>query len=274
MANKYEIMDSEQEIGRVLILKDSWSDSYINIIKRENIAILRLSHSMGFKNTDLSFLNGLKNLKGVEIYHWDIEDITVLENLPDLELISIQCSLKNNIDFSLFSNLKILKITWNNKMLNLDKCHNLEYLNIDKYPCEDLLFFKQLVNLKRLYLTGKKLLSLSGIEYFPLLEYLDLYACTKLLTLNNIEKCQSLENVEIEACNKIENIKPIGQLKNLKIFHFVIKEIDSLSPIENCTALEKLIFYDTKVLDGDLRFIKKLPNLKDAAFQKRRHYIY
>lgn len=276
MKNKYKIMDSEHGMGKVLILQDSWSDKYINIIKKENITALRLSESMGFIDSNISFLHELQdlNLRAIEIYSCMIGDISPLLSLPDLEHIGLECSLKKEFDLSFFKSLKVLGITWNKKMINLNKCHTLEYLNIDKYQYQDLQYLKDLINLHSLYVIGRKLINLAGIEYFYDLKSLDLYGCTNLVSLQNIQECNKLENIEIEFCNKIEDIKPIESLENLKRFYLVIKKINSINYLGKCSALEELTLYDTNVLDGEFEFLKKLPILRNIDFQKRKHYKY
>lgn len=276
MNNKYKITDSEHGMGKVLVIEDSWSNKYISVIKKENITALRLSESAGFKGSNISFLHELQNLnlRAIEIYSGDVEDISPLVSLPSLEHIGIECSLKKEIDLSLFRDLKVLIITWDKKILNLDKCCNLEYLNIDKYPYQDLQSFKNLTNLHSLYIVGRKLTNLSGIEYLSTLKSLDLYGCTNLVSLQNIQDCKELESIEIESCNKIVDIHPVGKLKKLKRFYLVIKKINSIKDLEKCSALEELTLYDTNILDGNLQFIKKLPVLKDTEFKKPKHYKY
>ena len=76
----YFIDEAENDMGRCLVLKAPWSDVFIDVIRKENISVLRLTESMGWKGKDISFLEKLQDvgLRGVEV--WSIWVFNV--NLP------------------------------------------------------------------------------------------------------------------------------------------------------------------------------------------------
>jgi Leucine-rich repeat (LRR) protein len=62
----------------------------------------------------------------------------------------------------------------------------------------------KLRQLKKLYLTSRKLKSLDGISRLRELEELDLYNCTELTSMEGIELCPKLTTIEIQACNRLD----------------------------------------------------------------------
>ncbi|MBV1884017.1 MAG: hypothetical protein KUG82_20425 [Pseudomonadales bacterium] len=201
--SKFEIRDDEHGIGKVLILKDEWEDSIADYMIKNQIYALRLTDSYGFKGKDLSFIPALTFLKSFEIYCWDAKDINVIEALTNLEVLSVQFMSNKVIEVSSFSKLRVVMLTWKKGLTSLLSPNSIEHLNISNYPYENLLPISHLSNLKKLYLTSKKLKTLEGIENFGKLEHLDLYNCQQLISKAGINKCMSLQKVEIEACNKL-----------------------------------------------------------------------
>ncbi len=200
---EFEIRDDEHGIGKVLILKGDWSDSIREYMIEHSIFALRLTDSFGFKGKDLSFVPELTFLKSFELYCWDAKDIKVIESLVNLEVLSLQFLSSKKLDFSNFKNLKTVGLTWKKGLGSLLSISSLEHLNVQNYPYENLDPISHMSNLKELYLTSRKLLTLEGIGKLTNLETLDLYNCQKLTCKADIDKCKKLEKIEIEACNKL-----------------------------------------------------------------------
>lgn len=199
----FEIRDDEHGIGKVLILKEAWSNEISDFMIKENIRALRLSDSAGFKYKNLSFIPSLSFLRSLELYCWEAKDIKMLEELPQLEVLSMQSQSSKKIDFSSFKNLRVVMLTWAKGLTSILESHNIEHLNIQNYPYKSLEPIEHMLNLKKLYITSRKLETLHGIEKLKNLELLDLYNCQKLISKEGINKCVKLNNIEIEACNKL-----------------------------------------------------------------------
>jgi len=199
----YEIRDDEYGIGKVLILKGSWSSDISDHMVNEEIYALRLTDSFGFKGEDLSFLPSLAFLKSLELYCWNAKDVKLLEALPQLEVLGLQFRSSEIIDFSKFTKLRVALITWAKGLESIFPLNNIEYINIQNYPHSNLKPIEHMKRLKRLYLTSRKLETLDGIEGLENLEELDLYNCPQLVSKSGTEKLNKLEKIEIEACNKL-----------------------------------------------------------------------
>jgi len=199
----FEIREDEHGFGKVLIVKGSWSSDIPNYMLKEGIYALRLTDSYGFKGEDLSFIPSLTFLRSLEIYCWDAKEVKLIEALPQLEALSLQFKSVRKIDLSSFNNLRFVFLTWTKGMGSILKLNNIEHLNIQNYPYRTLQSIEHMTNLKRLYLTSRKLETLEGVEKLKRLEVIDLYNCQKLISKKGIEKCSSLKTIEIEACNKL-----------------------------------------------------------------------
>jgi len=274
----YFITDSEDGFGSCLVLQQMWSNDFVDLIKKENISVLRLSESAGWKGKDISFLEQLQgtDLRGVEVYAWDVKDLTPLQYLPRLETIGLQAEFTKAPDFSTFNNLTHLFLYWRPKAITVFGCSGLQRLNIVNYPLEDLKKLNNIAGLKHLQLTSKKLLSLAGIEALQSLRNLDLAICPKLESLSGINKCQEIQFVELESCKKVSDVSSLGELSSLReIVLTDCGKIKSLQSLAKCRLLESLIFAgDTNVEDGELTPLLDMPELKRMWFADKRHYSH
>lgn len=274
--DQFFIDDAENSMGRCLVLTAPWSGGIKSIIEKENISVLRLSQSVGWKGDDISFLKELPSLRGVEVYSWGVKDLTPLQSLKELEYLGLQCEFSKAPDFSDFKSLKICKLLWRPKAKTIFSCSSLSLLNIVNYPSGDLTDIESMKDLQRLQLTSKKLVSLSGVEKLVSLSTLDLAECSKLENLSGVEKCQQLETVELEGCKKIHDISLLGELKNIK--NLVLTDcgkIRSLQPLASCRLLENITFVgDTIIEDGMLAPLLDIPQLKKMWFVDKKHYSH
>ena len=279
MSNASYFIDEDQNgFGRCLVLKAPWSDSFIDIIKKNKISVVRLSETAGWEQKNISFLEKLKyaGLRGIEIYAWDVKDITPLCYLPDLEFIGLQSKFTKAPDFSLFKNLTNLFIYWRPKALTVFDCSSLKRLNIVNYPAEDLKELKKVIKLMRLQITSRKLVSLGGIEKLQSLKILDIAECPRLERLSGIAECKELQDLELSNCKKLDNLTELGAFTNLReVFLTDCGKIRSLRPLANSKHLESLFFTgDTNIIDGDLEFIAGFSKLQRLWFADRKHYSH
>lgn len=201
--SNFEIREDENGVGKILILKGAWSDDIENHMRENNIYALRLTDSFGLKMHDISFLHKLSFLQSLELYCWEAKGIKVIESLPQLEVLGLQCNSAQKIDFSTFSKLRVALVTWSKGLGSLLELTSIEKLNIQNYPHNNLEPISSMASLRQLYLTSRKLGSLKGIEQLSSLELLDLYNCPLLTSLTGTEHCPKLKKIEIEACNRI-----------------------------------------------------------------------
>lgn len=273
---KYYIVDAENNMGRCLVLTAPWQDSFVKVIKRKRIDVLRLSESAGFSGDNIDFLQALPELKGIEIYVRGIKDITPLQTLKSLVNLGLHCDFTQAPDFDLFENLEICKLTWRSEATSVLSCRHLKLLNIQNYPFEGLEVISHMSKLKRLQITSTKLRSLCGIDALHSLDTLDLAYCSKLQSISGVETCRYLSTVELENCKRIHDISPLGSVNKLKRLQIIdCGKIESLRFIENNKKLSYLNFSgSTAIEDGEFDGILTLPLLKEMWFADKRHYSH
>lgn len=201
--SNFEVRRDDNGVGKVLILKGPWSDEIPAYMQEHGIFALRLTDSFGFKGHDISFIPTLSFLRSLELYCWEAKGVSILESLPQLEVIGLQFKSSQKVNFSAFKNLKVALITWSKGIGSLLESPSIEKLNIQNYPHRTLDPISAMTSLKQLYLTSRKLESLKGIELLGRIELLSLYNCPFLTSLAGIERCPMLKAVEIQACNRL-----------------------------------------------------------------------
>ena len=274
---QYYIDEDDNGLGRVLVPRTSTWDARFKVMMEENgIDMLRLSHSAGWRDTDLSFLESMPYLRGIGIYHWDVKDLSPLLALSELQFLSVSCLFTKAPDFSAFEKLQYLFLTWRPKAESVFDCKGLLDLNVDRFPCEDLQAVKHMSRLERLVVGSRKLTTLSGIEHLESLNKLELVYCSQLRSLDGIERCGQLRSVQLHSCKKVYDVSKLGTLKRLKTLSMEnCGKIRSLRPLADCKLLEALYFVgDTNIEDGDMTPLPNLPTLKKTSFANRRHYTH
>ena len=277
--NKGYYIDTENVPSKqIMVLTGSWNSKFKDIIERYAIDGLLLSASAGWRDTDISFILDFPEFTSLEIYNYDVTDIRSLEQMPNLEHIGISCLPKYKIDFSKCKYLHDVYLHWSPRYESIFGCETLEYLNFENLRGSDLTALKYLKKLHTLDISSRTLKSLHGIEVFTKLDHLNLFDCRQLLSLDGLEKLPQLTRLEIECVKKIEDIEALRTLINLEYLRVDnCGKIESLDPIHHCKKLETFFFTDsTNILDGDLNPIIELEkeNLKDTAFQQRKHYTH
>ena len=272
-------IDSEKiKSKKIMVLTGPWKSEFKDIMEREDIDGLRLSKSVGWRDTDISFILDIQDLTSLAIYNYDVIDIRLLEKMPNLEHVGVYCNPKHKINFSKLKKLQYAYLHWSLRYESIFECKTLEYLNFENLRGLDLTALKELTNLHTLKISSRTLKSLHGIEVLTKLKDLDLFDCRQLLSLEGLEKLPQLKRLEIECVKKIEDIEALRELVNLEYLRVDnCGKIESLDPIHHCKKLETFFFTDsTNILDGDLNPIIELEkeNLKDTAFQQRKHYTH
>jgi hypothetical protein len=271
----FKIVDYDFLPERCLLLNGEWQSKFADVMEKEKINCLRLSYSAGWKSTDLSFLSEVPFLKGLDVYSYDVFDLSDIEKLKQLEHFSFDdMKLKIGLDFTKLPNLKSCSGSWSKKVQSLFECDNLERLSLDKYPGSDLELLSTMEKLEFLHLQSRKMTSLNGIENLNL-SNLELAYCTGLSDIYSIKKLPEMTHVEFTSCKKVFDFSSLSYLKKLK--KLLIEgcgSIQSLSFLTDCSDLEELYLIDVKIEDGDCSPIIKLGKLKKLALASKRNHSH
>jgi len=275
MSNNFEIIENEFIGGKCAIIKTALTSDLIEELSKQNIEIVRLSVSLGWKVESIDTLLSEMQLKGLEIYTWGEKlDISLVSNQTRLELLSIDFVPSKKVNLESFVYLKQLFVSDCTKVTGFNSLSKLESVNIDKYPYEDLDFLSGLKNLKKLALTSKKLTSLSSISNLKNLEKVDLFKCSYLQEVNGLAALLNLTILEINNCKSISKIETLP----ISLSRLIIEdcgELENCRFIEDLEMLEDFCFIGNSLFaNGDLSPIVNLGQLKKIAIADKKHYSH
>ena len=85
---------------------------------------------------------------------------------------------------------------------------------------------------------------------------------------------EGLEELELEACSKIEAVDDLAGCTGLRRLNLSDDgDLASLEPLSGMERLEVLrLFGTTRIVDGDLGPLTRLPRLRDLRMRSRRGY--
>ena len=260
----------------VMVLSGPWVEEYHQVILTRKITSLRLSYSAGWTERDISFVRNLKNIRSLEIYNWDVTDISPLAEITQLEKLGIECNYKKSIDFSQFMKLHTLLLRWRPKSENIFDATSIQNLSITNFPYENLTKMNKLDKLESLKLTSKKLLTLNGAENLSNLTSIDLFRCPSLTSLEGVQGAAKLRVIELDTCKKVNDLAPLGDLSELRSVTLNNCEaIKTLLPLRKCHQIETLFLTEsTNIEDGSISVFNELPNIKTMWFANRKHYSH
>lgn len=196
------IRDCEHGTGKVLIPRSGWRTSFTDILLNQNISALRLSYSAGFRGDSIEFIADLPFLTSLEIYSFDVHDISPIQHLKKLEVLGLEVKSAKGLNHWR-APLRVALLRWCKDLSFVFDRNTIEYLNVVNYPYENLQPLASLALLRRLSLTSRKLKLLDGIDRLSALAHLDLYSCPSLLSVEDARTKGSIKHLEIEACRHV-----------------------------------------------------------------------
>ncbi len=159
----------------------------------------------------------------------------------------------------------------------------LEALDLDGFPLEELAQLSKLLNLKSLRLSESGLATLHGISALKALEYLNLAsapltdiseiaACEHLhslilidlplTSLTGIEFTTQLVDIYLNRC-KVAAVEPLAQLVHLEHITFFELPLTDLTPLGQCLALQTVTLWGMPISDvAPLALLPKLRGLE------------
>ena len=235
----------------------------------------------------------IKQIKSLVIAGTDLKDISFLEQLPNLEYLSINSRdelssseidrfptllspkklqflelekliVYNTTSLKEATNIKSLKtnsIPGVQPMDNSFISHliNLETLDFSYQKLNDISFLKNLKKLTNLDLSHNQITDISSLQNLTNLQYLD-------LSLNQIQDCNSLNQltniISIDLSNnQIQNIEGISELETLLKLNLDDNQINSIEPLSQLKNLKYLNLSNNQITD--ITPLSKLSNLTE-----------
>lgn len=247
-----------------LIIDVSHIGSIAEYLKRTGVDKIVVNSSY-FPVNDLSFLKYLPFVKKISVVG-DSYDILPVNNLHELQELRVG-NFSGIIDFNNFPCLEILGVIWSSKLKNLENAVNLKWLWLDFYKDVSLEKLKNFKSLTYLYLNRPSIKSLNGVgEMLSLLE-LHLDTASKLETLDGFgESNKNLKRLDVYQSRKLNNYSALKYLIGLEKLRFTkTGDMQDIKILQSLSNLKEVIL-GTKVIDGDMLYLKQIEKYKFLNF--------
>lgn len=260
-----------------LMIKGPWHESFTRYILENDIKALYLNFAHKWSCEDYRFLSNLKTIELLSIIDAPSSGLEAIEEMESLVDLSISTYHKSKIDFTKLPKLKYCGLDWYKGTESILNATSLTHLGIEGFKAKDLSKFSGLVNLKRLAIGNSNIEDLSGIEGLTKLKKLELSNCKKLTDFRLLTHLKNLEWLSIDGTKKVGNIEFVRNMTSLKILDVSdTNNIESIEPLKDLTGLKAVAFCGNKttIVDGNLSYLTKLPNLALLWLAPRKHYSH
>jgi hypothetical protein len=271
----YTLEDSAE--GRWLVVTGPWAADTAHALRRGEADGLVLNYARGFSETSLEFLDGSWGLRRLDVLDRGITDLTPIERLADsLEDLSVQAAPPAELDLGVLPHLRSVAGEWALIRSTLGEVDALESVITWAFDETDLHDFRDHVHLQRLTIKEAPYLeSLSGVAGLPDLAILAIVLARRLRDISDLTGLSSsLRELELQACPAFSVIDNVASLVNLRFLGLNnCGDIESLAPVASLEQLEYFYAWEsTRIVDGDLSPLARLPRLKEIRMQNRRGY--
>lgn len=269
----YVIEDTPE--GRSLVVTGLWSGAAEQTLARGEVDGLILNYARGFSGS-LDFLDAGWRLRRLSVLDRSLVDLEPISRLVRLEKLSVQAAADAVLDLGPLLSLRSVSGEWALIGRTLSAVGQLEWLSTWMFGEVDLHAFRDHVGLKTLTIKDAPYLeSLSGLGNLPDLAMLTIVGAQRLHEIDEVgELSASLRELKFEECPRIEAIDVVERLVGLRFLGVSESgDIASLAPVGSLTQLEKFYAWgSTRILDGDLSPLARLPRLHEIRMRNRRGY--
>ena len=275
-AANFDLVASEH--GTDLVVTGDWSPATAKALSRGKADGLILNYARGYRERNLEFLQDWP-LRRIRILAGTITDLApVYRMAATLESISVITAPRAPLNLARLPKLTHLGAEWEQVESSIEAGVGLRDLYLGSYNPRDLTPLAQSRQLRSISMKDRPYIeSLAGIDAFPLLEKLGIYLARGLSDLSDLASASAprhLRELQLESDRGITRLDEIGTATNLEFLNISdLRDIESLAPLGNLKLLDTLYAYETtRVADGDLTPLMRLPSLKDLRMMNRRSY--
>lgn len=257
----FENMDSPVLPKYTLIIEAPMLREYKKYIEHHNISSIMINSN--YTNGvigDLSFLGeSSSKIKSLTILQPNIH-IGGIDNLVNLEVLSLESPLKKDLDISIFKLLKYLNCVYSSRIRNLESAYSLKFLSMIGFKMDDLTIMEDLKLLETVTLYNTNIESLDGIANLINLKKISIDKAPRLKSLNGFSESNSnMEEVEIFNAKNLRDVSALKYLHNLKNLYLQrISNIDTLSFLSNINNLDRIVI-SSNVEDKDFSLVEAIP---------------
>lgn len=262
--------------GRALVVTGPWSDDAERVLVRGEADGLVLNYARGFREGSLEFLDrwAIRRLNLLDRGITDLEPIGRLGG--SLEALSVQAAPTAQLDLGSVPHVRSVAGEWALIGDTLGEVDALQDVITWRFDEGDLHAFRDHVGLQRFTVKeAPHLESLSGTSNLPELAVLKVFLARRLSDISDVaELASSLQELELEDCPAIDAIDDVERLVGLRFLGFSeCGDIKTLAPVGSLEQLEVLYAWgSTRIVDGDLTPLARLPRLREIRMRDRRGY--
>jgi hypothetical protein len=263
-------------VGRTLVVTGRWTPAATKAVQRPDVTRVAISYTSGYEEPDLSFIDAWP-ITQLHVLDRSISDLAPLARLGQrLEELSVEAAPDARVDLAALPHLRRLEAAWDAIRDALYGPDFLTDLYTFGYYETDLEPLAVQSSLQAIRLdNANSLETLAGIDRLPTLTSLKILGARKLHDLEPIESVrETLRELELQSCPAINDITPIAALTELRLLGINnCGRIRSIEAVGNLTKLEVLLAWEsTRIEDGDLSPLLRLPHLREIRMRDRRDY--
>jgi hypothetical protein len=267
------------EFGVRAVPKGAWGSRQRSYCLEHGIHELHFNYAKGYKSDGCyAFLSDVDMLEGLKFIDPQLTDLSFVEQLQDLRAlhVSVFGKLKRGADLRCLPRLeRFTTMDWIPGMESLFECTGLKRLGLSKFRGTlTSAALARLTGLEELWLAGVPLAELVAFSRLKQLEALTISGDKALASISGLEGAFKLKSLTLEYCPNFHSLAPLASLSNLeKLWLYDCGDIDSLTYLEHCTRLTEItIIGNTRIVDGALGVIERLPALATVCIVPHEHY--
>lgn len=217
-------------VRQLTIYIDKWDDSVIAdftpISSLSRLEYLWISYGKDEK-VDPAFLEQMPQLKSLFLYQMPVEDLAILENLPDL----VELAVSGN------ENVKNVE--------TVGKLTKLRELEMQQCGIKDISFLDGLTELRSINLNGNRITDITPLAGLYKLERVELSE-NKIKDISALSSLHNIIRLEINK-NEIQDISALAQLSRLNQVEIADNQIEDLSPLAGKEELLYAVVYGNPI---------------------------
>lgn len=259
-----------------MVVTGPWSAEGAGVLERGEADGLVLNYARGFCEGSLEFLRDWR-VRRLKVLDRGVTDLAPIGRLGNsLEDLSVQAASEAELDLGDFPHLRSVAGEWVLIRDTLGAVGALKSVITWQFGEADLHAFRDHTGLHRLTIKeAPHLRSLSGVGSLSELAGLGIFLARQLRDISEVAGlASSLRELEFEDCPAICAIDDIEPLVNLRFLGLSdCGDIRSLAPVASLQRLEVFHAWGaTRVVDGDLSALRRLPRLREIRMRNRRGY--
>ncbi len=211
------------------------------LFKLQYLEVLNMNGCLDnrFNISDISILQDLPNIKHVCLGYNNISNIRFLQNLKHLETLDLSHNKISNIRF-------------------LQDSEQLQILNLQSNQIKDINFLQNLKQLKSINLNRNKIINLRFLQEWKQLQNLHL-SFNQISNIDFLRNLRQLQTLDL-SFNKINDINSLHDLKHLYAIDLSSNEISDCSFMQNFKQLQTLNLHSNQI--SDISFLQNLRQLQ------------